>query len=134
MKLDRTDAVVAAVSVATLLAAIGMLFDVWQIVYYAIPAFVLLFMLLGSLNAEDRWSPRALAPVLVFCLPLTVLFVVAAAGMGSNGELWGLPVSTGVFVYLIWPLTTVGAPLTYTLVYSRWLARDVAAPADRATA
>lgn len=134
MKLDRTDAVVAAVSGATILAAVGMLFDVWQAVYYAIPAFVLLFMLLGSLNADDAWSPRALVPVLAFWLPLTGLFVVAAVLIESTSELWGLPVSTGIFVYLIWPLSTVGAPLAYAVVYSRWLARDIPRPSDHPAA
>lgn len=134
MKLDRTDIVVAAVSVATLVAAIGMLFDVWQAVYYAIPVLALLFMLLGSLNARDEWSPRALVPVLAFWLPLTALFVAAAVLIENSGELWGLPVSTGIFVYLIWPLSTVGAPLTYAVVYSRWLARDMAGPGERPAA
>lgn len=134
MSLDRTDAVVAAVSVATLAAAIGMLFDVWQAVYYAIPAFALLFMLLGSLNSRNEWSPQALVPVLVFWVPLAALFVAAAALIDNSVELWGLPVSTGIFVYLIWPLSTVGAPLAYAAVYRRWLARDVAGTSERPAA
>lgn len=132
MKLDRTDALVAAVSLATLLAAVGMLFDVWQAVYYSIPAFVLLFMLLGSLNARDAWSPRAIVPVLCFWAVLAGLFVAAAVLIESSGELGGLPVSTAIFLYLIWPISVLGAPLTYALVYTRWLAPDLSIPAEGA--
>lgn len=127
-RLDRTDALIGGVSAASLLAAIGMLFDIWQAVYYAIPALVLLLMLLGSLNARGEWSPRALVPVLGFWVVLSVLFVTAAVLIGSSSKLWGLPASTGVFLYLIWPLSTVGAPLVYAVVYRRWLAVDPARP------
>ncbi|QYJ03640.1 hypothetical protein KUV85_15085 [Nocardioides panacisoli] len=125
MNLDKTDTVIAAISAATLLAAIGMIFDVWQAVYYAIPAFVLLFMLLGSLNARDEWSPRALVPVLGLWSVLAALFVAAGMLAGSSAELGGLPASTGIFLYLVWPISTVGAPLAYAVVYSRWLAPDL---------
>jgi sodium/proline symporter len=132
MKLDRTDLLVAAVTAATLLAAIGMLFDVWQAVYYSIPAFVLLFMLLGSLNARDEWSPGALVPVVGLWLVLAGLFVAAGALLGSSGELGGLPVSTGIFLYLIWPISTIGASLVYAVVYTRWLAHDLPAAGEGA--
>lgn len=35
-------------------AALGMVFDIWQTVYYSISEFVLLFMLIGSLNRRDE--------------------------------------------------------------------------------
>lgn len=129
MKLDRTDALVGGVSAASLLAATGMLFDIWQAVYYAIPVLVLLFMLLGSLNARAAWSRGALVPVFAFWVVLTGLFVTGAALMGSSARLGGLPASTGVFLYVIWPVSTIGAPLVYARVYSRWLAVDLAPPA-----
>jgi len=128
MKLDRTDALVAVLTVATLFATVGMLFDIWQAVYYAVPACALLFMLLGSLNARNEWSPRALVPVLVFWVVLAALLVVAAVSLGSGRHLGGLPLSTGVFLYLVWPVSAIGAPLAYALVYSRWLARDLEEP------
>lgn len=126
MKLDRTDTLVAAIAAATLLATIGMLADIWQIVYYALPVFVLLFMLMGSLNARDEWSPRALAPVIGFSAVLAVLFIAAGVLLESTTRLGGMPIASGLFLYVIWPLTVVGAPLTYAVVYSRWLAPDLA--------
>lgn len=125
MKLDRTDTLVAAITAATLLATIGMLADIWQIVYYALPVFVLLFMLMGSLNARDEWSSRALAPVLGFSAVLAVLFIAAGVLLESTTMFGGMPIASGLFLYVIWPLTVVGAPLTYAVVYSRWLAPDL---------
>ncbi len=125
MKLDKIDALVAAVTAATLIAAVGMLFDIWQAVYYSIPVFVLLFMLLGSLNARDAWSTRTLVPVVAFGLVVTALFVAAGVLIDSTETLGGLPVSTAIFLYVLWPLSVVGGPLVYALVYRSWLAKDV---------
>ncbi|UMG91734.1 hypothetical protein [Nocardioides sp. TF02-7] len=132
MKLDRTDVLVAAVTVATLFAAVGMAFDVWQAVYYSIPAFVLLFMLLGSMSSREEWSSAVLVPVVGFWAVLTALFVAGAVLMDSSRELGGLHVSSGIFLYLIWPLGTIGAPLVYALVHHRWLAPDLAAADEEA--
>lgn len=127
MNLDRTDALVAAITAATLLATIGMLADVWQIVYYALPVFVLLFMLMGSLNARNQWSSRSLAPVIGFSAVLAALFIAAGVLLESTTRFGGMPVASGLFLYVIWPLTVFGAPLTYAVVYSRWLAPDLTA-------
>lgn len=125
MKLDRTDTLVAALTVATLAATIGMAFDVWQAVYYSIPAFALVAMLMGSLDSRDEWSPAMLAPVVGFWLVLTALFVAGAVLLRSTGELGGLHVSSGIFLYLVWPVTSIGAPLVYALVHQRWLQPDL---------
>ncbi len=130
MKLDRIDVLVAAITAATLLATIGMLADVWQIVYYALPVFVLLFMLMGSLNSRDRWSARSLTPVIAFSTVLTALFITAGVLLESTMRFGGMPIASGLFLYVIWPLTVFGAPLTYALVYSRWLAPDLSELAE----
>ena len=39
--------------------------------------------------------------------------------------LGGLPTTTAVFVYIIWPWTAVGAPLVYAAVHKSWLMRDM---------
>lgn len=124
MKLDRIDALVAVFTVATFIAAVGMIFDVWQGVYYSIPVFSLLFMLIGSLNARDAWSPRALVPVVVFGVVFAGLFVAAGLLVGSQATWAGLPVSTAIFTYVVWPVSVIGAPLVYAAVYQGWLSRD----------
>lgn len=135
MKLDRIDALVAVFTVATFVAAVGMIFDVWQGVYYSIPVFSFLFMLIGSLNARDEWSPQALVPVVAFGVVLAGLFVVAGVLIESDTTWGGLPAATAVFTYLVWPVSVVGAPLAYAAVYQGWLSRDAgmekAAPRGR---
>ncbi|MBM7508060.1 hypothetical protein ABKW28_16600 [Nocardioides sp. 31GB23] len=126
MKLDKMDTLVAAFFVATLIAAAGMLLDVWQAVYYSIPVFVALFMLIGSLNARNEWSRQFLVPVVAFAALVGVLFVVAGSLLDSTARLGGLPASTAVFFYVMWPVTVVGAPLVYAHVYQGWLSLEVA--------
>lgn len=125
MKLDRTDTLVAALTLATLAATIGMAFDVWQAVYYSIPAFALVAMLMGSLDSRDQWSPAVLAPVVGVWLVLTVLFIAGAVLLRSDAEFGGLHVSSGIFLYLVWPVTVIGTPLAYALAHQRWLAPDL---------
>ncbi|GAB4084493.1 hypothetical protein GCM10028784_11230 [Myceligenerans cantabricum] len=128
MSIDRTDKLVAVVLVAVAAATAGMLWDQWQVVYYSIPVMVTVFMLLGSLNRHDRWHVASVAAVLAFGGILAVLFVVAQVTLRGSGTLGGLPTSSAVVLYAIWPLTTVGAPLLYALVYQVWLRHDVEEP------
>lgn len=125
MSIDRTDALVAAIFVATTAAAVGMFFDVWHLVYYAIPSLATLFMLMGSLNRHDEWKPGATARIMAFGVVLTALFVVSNATLHGSGVLGGLPTSTAVFVYGIWPVTSVVGPLLFAWVYQTWLRHDV---------
>lgn len=39
--------------------------------------------------------------------------------------LGGLPTATAIFVYMIWPLIAVGAPLVYAAVHQSWLMKDL---------
>lgn len=125
MSHQRVDALVGSFFVVTLIATVGMLFDVWQAVYYAVPALVALFMLIGSLNARNEWSPRHLRPVLGFSVVVLALFVAAGVSLESSATWGGLPVSTAIFVYALWPATVLGAPLVYAYVYTGWLSREV---------
>ena len=134
MKLDKIDVLVAAFTVATAVAALGMLFDIWQTVYYSIPVFVLLFMLIGSLNRRDEWSARTLGPVIAFGVLLAALFVAAGVLLDSSGSFGGLPVSTAIFLYGIWPLSAIGGPLVYAFVYGSWLSEDVKVAARKSRA
>lgn len=131
MNHEKVDALVGAFFAATLIAAVGMVFDIWQAVYYSIPVFVALFMLIGSLNARNEWSRRHLLPVVAFSAVLGALFVAAGVLVNSSAMLGGLPASTGIFLYVVWPLTVVGAPLVYAYVYTGWLGPEVAVETGR---
>ncbi|MBB3663006.1 MULTISPECIES: hypothetical protein [Prauserella salsuginis group] len=125
MSIDRTDALVAAIFVVVTGVTVGVVFDVWHLVYYAIPSLVTVFMLMGSLNRRDEWKPGATARIVSFGAVLTMLFVVSNATLHSSGVIGGLPASTAVFVYVIWPLTSVVGPLLFAWVYHTWLRHDV---------
>ncbi|MBB0968356.1 hypothetical protein G6016_05145 [Dietzia aerolata] len=125
MKLDKTDVLVLVIGIASLGTALGSIFDIWHAVYYAIPLLTVAFMLMGALNLAGAWHRANLTLIGVFCTALTALFVAAQVTLNSGGMLGGLPTATAIFVYMIWPLTAVGAPLVYAAVHQSWLMKDL---------
>jgi sodium/proline symporter len=124
--LDRVDTLVALCFVTIAAATAGMFFDWWQSVYYAVPALATVLMLIGSLNRHDRWSRTGVLQVVGFGAVTVLLFAVAHATLGGGSSLGGLPTTTAVFFYVIWPLTAVAAPLIFVSVYQTWLRHDLA--------
>ncbi|WP_460745878.1 hypothetical protein [Nocardiopsis oceani] len=124
MKLDRTDTLVAVCFAITATATVGMFFDVWHLVYYAIPALITLLMLIGSLNMRHEWSATVVVSLLSFGAVLTLLFAAAHATLHGSGYWGGLPTSSALVFYAIWPFTTVVGPLLFTLVYQKWIRHD----------
>lgn len=125
MKLDRVDRLVLVCFVIMVASIVGMVFDFWRLVYYAIPAMTALFMLLGGLNKREGWSRAVVGPAAVFGGLMLVLFVIADALLGSDAFFGGLPAATGVFLYVIWPVTTVAGGLLFAWVYHKWLRHDL---------
>lgn len=124
MNLDRTDKLVAVCFAITAIATVGMIFDLWPLVYYAIPALVTLLVLMGSLNMRNEWSTTVLVSVLSFGAVLTLLFAASHATLYGSGFLGGLPTSSAVIFYGIWPFSTVVGPLLFALVYQKWIRHD----------
>lgn len=125
MKLDKTDVLVFLIGVASLGTALGSLFDIWPAVYYAIPLLTVTFMLMGALSLSGAWHRANLTLIGVFCAALFGLFVAAQVTLESTSMMGGLPIATAIFVYMIWPLTAVGAPLIYAAVHKSWLMKDL---------
>ncbi|MDT0300901.1 sodium:solute symporter family protein [Streptomonospora wellingtoniae] len=122
---DRVDSLVAATFATIAAATAGMLFDLWFLVYYAVPVLAAVFMLMGSLNRRDLWSRPMVGQVAAFGAALVVLFAVAHVTLDGTGTLGGLPTSTAIFLYVVWPVTAVVAPLLYTTLYRTWLRHDL---------
>lgn len=122
---DRTDVLVLIVTLACLATAVGSIFDTWQALYYAIPILAYVMMLFGALNSTDKWNRANVVLISAFAAVLLGLFVLAHAFFGGSAMLGGLPTTTAVFVYIIWPWTAVGAPLVYAAVHKSWLMRDM---------
>ena len=125
MSLDRTDTLVAVCFAVTAVATVGMLLDIWHLVYYAIPALITLLMLIGSLNLRNEWSTSAVVWILSFGGALTLLFAASNATLHGSGSLGGLPVSSALLFYGVWPLSTVAGPLLFALVYQKWIRHDL---------
>lgn len=125
MTLDRVDRLVLVCFVTTVVAIVGMFFDVWQLVYYSIPVLTVLFMLMGALNKRDEWSPAVVVRMATFGGVILALFVIANVTLHSDALIGGLPAATAVFLFGIWPVATVGAPLLFAWVYHKWLRHDI---------
>lgn len=112
-------------------ALIGMLADVWQMVFLAVPLFALAMMLMGSLRANGTWDRASSIGIVAYCAVLAVLVVWSILTASGDATLWGLPMSMGVIVYFIWPYTAIGAGLLYAFVFDRTIdEKRLAAVAD----
>lgn len=125
MSVDRVDRLVAIFFVITTLSVVGMIFDLWQLVYYSIPLVTVLLMLMGALNRRDEWSGPAVVPAAAFGGLLLVLFALGDVLLNTDALMGGLPAATGVFVYVIWPVTTVAGGALFAWVYHKWLRQDL---------
>ena len=112
-------------------ALIGMLADVWQMVFLAVPLFALAMMLMGSLRANGTWDRASSIGIVAYCAVLAVLVVWSILTASGDATLWGLPMSMGVIVYFIWPYTAIAAGLLYAFVFDRTIdEKRLAAVAD----
>ncbi|WP_199433671.1 hypothetical protein [Qaidamihabitans albus] len=125
MGVDRVDRLVLFCFTTTTVAIVGMAFDYWQLVYYSIPVLTALFMLMAALNRREEWSRPVVVGVAVFGGVMLTLFVAGNVALHTDGRIGGLPVATAVFLYAIWPVTTVAAPLLFAWAYHKWLRHDV---------
>lgn len=125
MNLDKVDAIVIASAALLLAMLLGMVVDIWYLVFFAIPLLVTVFIGLGSLNREGNWGPTV--PWLIgFGVLATALFVWAGIGMfDQTPEFGGFTSAMGVILYVMWPFFTVASGLLYAYVYKEWLRRDV---------
>ena len=100
-------------------ALIGMLADIWQMVFLAVPLFAVTMMLMGSLRANGTWDRASSMAIVGYCSGLAALVVWSILTASGEATLWSLPMSMGVIVYFIWPYTAVGAGLLYAFVFDR---------------
>lgn len=127
----RGDMLVHAFAAVAAVAVIGLLADVWQVVFLAIPAFALVMMLTGSLRQDDTWERGSTIAVIAYCAGLAVLVAWSVLTVGSDARFWGLPVSMAVIVYLIWPYTAAVSGLLYAFVFDRTLKEEVVGAGTR---
>ncbi|WP_084500167.1 sodium:solute symporter family protein [Brevibacterium album] len=121
---------VGALSLICAVMLVGMLADLPALIIYPTPVLVGVIMLLGC--AGDPGVLRAVrVPLLAYTGVLFVLMTAMAATRHSEAVFGGMPVATGILLYVIWPFTTVTAGLLYAWVHSLTL-RSAPAEAPRA--
>lgn len=114
--------VLAATGVSVLML-LGMVFDVWWLIFYPIPVLIMIFMLLGSTNRAGSF--RGVMPgILAYCAVLLLLFVPMGFLQNADLRLFGLQISMGLMLYVVWPFTVLTSGALYAWVYTTWLARD----------
>ena len=115
----RADMLIHAFAAVSALALVGMLIDVWQLVFLTIPLFAVVMMLKGSLRSDGTWERQSTIGIIGYCVVLAGLVVWSILSDGSDTTLWGIPMSMAVIVYFIWPYTAVVAGLLYAFVFDR---------------
>lgn len=114
--------VLAVTGIATLML-LGMVFNLWWLIFYPIPALILVFMLLGGTNRAGSYR-GVRTGIAAYCAVLLLLFVPMGALQNADMQMFGLQFSMGLMLYVVWPFTVLTSGLLYAWVYSSWLGRD----------
>lgn len=118
--------ITGAVMAVTVLAAvmlIGMVADLPDLIIYPVPILVGTLMLLGCASPTGLHR-GVLAPIAGYTVVLLVVMSVMAATRHSTALFGGLPVATGILVYILWPFTVFTAGALYAWVYRVALSKD----------
>ena len=115
----RADMLIHAFAAVSTFALLGMLIDVWQMVFLTVPLFAVVLMLKGSLRSDGTWERQSTGGIVGYCAVLAVLVAWSILSHGGDATLWGIPMSMAVIVYFIWPYTAVVAGLLYAFVFDR---------------
>lgn len=118
--------ITGAVASVTILAAvmlIGMVADLPDLIVYPVPLMVGTLMLLGCASPTGL-HPRVLAPIGGYTVCLLVVMSVMSATRHSTELFGGLPIATGILVYVLWPFTALTAGGLYAWIYRAALRSD----------
>lgn len=114
---------IAIITGCMLLMLVGMLFDVPGLIFYPVPALFLIFLLMGGINLEGRLS-KVLPGLISYAVIFGGLFIAMGLLQDDTTLVLGLPISTAILVYLIWPFTTLTSGALYAWVYQTWLSKS----------
>lgn len=119
----RMNLTIAAIAICLVLMLVGMLFDVPGLIFYPVPALFLIFLLMGGINLEGQL--RKVVPGLIrYAVIFGGLFIAMVAFRDDATLILGLPISSAILMYLIWPFTTLTSGVLYAWVYQTWLAKS----------
>jgi|SRR5699024_102749 len=111
----QVDKIVISISIVFLISLIGMIINVWELVYYPIPIITILLMILSYV---DRLKESIVVRTLtIFSLVTLVAFILAGFGItDTNQSFWGLSLGAGILVYIIWPLSAMSG-IVYAIMH-----------------
>lgn len=119
----RMNQAIAVIAICMLSMLVGMLFDVPGLIFYPVPALFLIFLLMGGVNLEGRLG-KVLPGLIAYAVIFGGLFIAMGILQNDTTLVFGLPVSTAILVYLIWPFTTLTSGALYAWVYQTWLSKS----------
>lgn len=119
----RMNQAIAVIAVCMGLMLIGMLFDVPGLIFYPVPVLLLIFLLMGGINLEGQIK-KVLPGLVAYAVIFGGLFTTMGLLQDDTSLVLGLPISSAILVYLIWPFTTLTSGALYAWVYQTWLSKS----------
>jgi hypothetical protein len=113
----RADMLVLSFAALLFLGLIGMLFDLVAVMFLIAPAMTaaLLYLSVSDLS-ESTGYKKSLTIIHVFNIVSLVGWVIAWLGLNTNTIFWGLPLSSGVIIYFLWPYYAIVGSLIYAYI------------------
>jgi len=114
LKFNKIDIYINIIALIFIMMLIGMLFNIWQLVFYTIPLLSIVLMYLGETDEIKRLF--SMITLLSFSVITMTVFIWAGSGMTRlDATFGGFSVGSGVFIYIIWPLMTVSG-IVYAII------------------
>lgn len=112
MNQKKIDIFIALVFLVFVVCLIGMLLNVWYLVFIPIPIAYVLFLMLSvieSLKANMKI-------IMIFSTLMVLIFLFIGIGAtDTNPTFWGFSLGAGVIVYILWPFATISG-LIYAFI------------------
>ena len=119
----RMNIAIGVIAACMLLMGIGMVFDVPGLIFYPVPIVFALFLLLGGINLEGKLE-KVVPGLVAYSVIFGALFIWMVVARESTTIVWGLPISSAILVYIIWPFTVLTSGALYAWVYQTWLSKS----------
>lgn len=129
-----TEKFVIALTVLVSLGVVGMFLDSAAVMFVTEPLVVAVLLYLSLVDAPGGAGKRAgLIAIHVFNAVHTAVWLGMLALLPvAEASFWGLPPSTGLMIYVLWPISVVAVSLLYAYVSKRTGVVDRVADAEAA--
>lgn len=119
----RMNVAIGVIGACMLLMGVGMVFDVPGLIFYPVPILFAVFLLMGGVNLEGKLE-KVVPGLVAYAVIFGALFIWMVVARENTALVWGLPISSAILVYIIWPFTTLTSGALYAWVYQTWLSKS----------